>query len=153
MQRNLIELNPVAWISCALMIEPQNRVHAYITGYLNNYSHAQFTSLCSNKRHASMDLDSMLYILCFMTFKFRAHAATIISLILDECLEITRRNFRCGEPRLQCSMKKWCVNESSQIARFMGPTWDPPGSCRTQMGPMLAPWTLLSGSLYWKPFY
>ena len=28
-----------------------------------------------------------------------------------------------------------------QIARFMGPTWDPPGSFRTQVGPMLAPWT------------
>ena len=27
----------------------------------------------------------------------------------------------------------------------MGPTWGPPGSCRPQMGPMLAPWTLLSG--------
>ena len=35
-----------------------------------------------------------------------------------------------------------------QIARFMGSTWDPPGSCRPQMGPMLAPWTLLSGSLH-----
>ena len=23
-----------------------------------------------------------------------------------------------------------------QIAKFMGPTWGPPGSCRTQMGPM-----------------
>ena len=33
----------------------------------------------------------------------------------------------------------------SQIARFMGPTWGPPGSCRPQMGPMLAPLTLLSG--------
>ena len=32
-----------------------------------------------------------------------------------------------------------------QIARFMGPTWGPTGSCRPQMGPMLAPWTLLSG--------
>ena len=32
------------------------------------------------------------------------------------------------------------------IARIMGPTWGPPGSCRPQMGPMLAPWTLLSGS-------
>ena len=29
--------------------------------------------------------------------------------------------------------------------RFMGPTWDPPGSCRPQVGPILAPWTLLSG--------
>ena len=33
----------------------------------------------------------------------------------------------------------------SKIAKFMGPTWDPPGSCRPQMGSMLAPWTLLSG--------
>ena len=33
----------------------------------------------------------------------------------------------------------------SQIAKFMGPTWGPPGSCRPQMGPMLALWTLLSG--------
>ena len=27
----------------------------------------------------------------------------------------------------------------------MGPAWGPPGSCRPQMGPMWAPWTLLSG--------
>ena len=35
---------------------------------------------------------------------------------------------------------------STQIAKFMGPTWGPSGSCRPQMGPMLAPWTLLSGN-------
>ena len=33
------------------------------------------------------------------------------------------------------------------IARFMGPTWGPSGADRTQVGPMLAPWTLLSGRL------
>ena len=37
----------------------------------------------------------------------------------------------------------------------MGPTWGPPGSYRPQMGPMLAPWTLLSGTvaaglLHWQ---
>ena len=32
----------------------------------------------------------------------------------------------------------------SQIAKFMGPTWGPPESCRPQMGPMLALWTLLT---------
>ena len=32
------------------------------------------------------------------------------------------------------------------IARFMGPTWGPPGADRIQVGPMLAPWILLSGS-------
>ena len=31
------------------------------------------------------------------------------------------------------------------IARFMGPTWGPLGAGRTQVGPMLAAWTLLSG--------
>ena len=31
----------------------------------------------------------------------------------------------------------------------MGPTWGPPGSCRPPIGPMLAPWTLLSGYRSW----
>ena len=34
----------------------------------------------------------------------------------------------------------------THIAKFMGPTWGPPGSCWPQSGPMLAPWTLLSGN-------
>ena len=40
-----------------------------------------------------------------------------------------------------------------QIAKFMGQTWGPPGSCQPQMGPMLAPWTLLSGVVWleWGP--
>ena len=33
---------------------------------------------------------------------------------------------------------------TTQIAIFVVPTWGPPGTCRPQMGPMLAPWTLLS---------
>ena len=33
----------------------------------------------------------------------------------------------------------------SLIAEFMGPTWGPHGADRTQVGAMLAPWTLLSG--------
>ena len=40
------------------------------------------------------------------------------------------------------------TNDSlTQIARFTGPTWSPPGSCLPQMGPMLAPWTLLPGNV------
>ena len=35
------------------------------------------------------------------------------------------------------------------IARFMGPTWGPSGADRTQMGPMLAPWTKYKG-LQWQ---
>ena len=33
----------------------------------------------------------------------------------------------------------------------MGPTWGPPGSCRPQMGPALAPWILLSEMLSSAP--
>ena len=36
----------------------------------------------------------------------------------------------------------------SLIATFMGPTWGPSGADRTQVGPMLAIWTLLSGYLW-----
>ena len=32
----------------------------------------------------------------------------------------------------------------------MGPTWGPSGADRTQVGPMLAPWTLLSGRCWLK---
>ena len=44
----------------------------------------------------------------------------------------------------------------TQIAKLTGQTWGPPGSCRPQMGPMLAPWTLLSEKchnfiLLWLP--
>ena len=47
----------------------------------------------------------------------------------------------------------------TQIARFIGPTWGPPGPCRPQM---LAPWTLLSGNVdvtsitcfhYWDQYW
>ena len=33
-----------------------------------------------------------------------------------------------------------------QIARFIWPRRGPPGSCRPQVGPMLAPWTFLTGT-------
>ena len=38
---------------------------------------------------------------------------------------------------------EWMI--STQIAKFKGPIWGPPGSCQPQMGPMLAPLTLPSG--------
>ena len=43
----------------------------------------------------------------------------------------------------------WLITDSewALIARFMGPTWGPSGADRTQVGPMLAAWTLLSGAL------
>ena len=55
-------------------------------------------------------------------------------------------------PRRHSLSVKFWNNGGYQIARFMWPTWGPPGSCRPQMGPMLAPWTLLPG-LLWRCHY
>ena len=49
------------------------------------------------------------------------------------------------------SVAKQCWSEKTQhimtqIARFMWPTWGPPGSCRPQVGRILVRWTLLSGN-------
>ena len=43
-----------------------------------------------------------------------------------------------------------CPNATLRT-RFMGPTWGPSGTDRTQVGPMLAPWTLLSGQWTTSP--
>ena len=51
------------------------------------------------------------------------------------------------DPHQAVSIMLWETNLNimpAQIAKFMGPTWGPPGSCQPQMGSMLAPWTLLS---------
>ena len=39
------------------------------------------------------------------------------------------------------------------MTRLMGPAWGPPGSCRPQMGPMLARWTFLTGIHTLSYFY
>ena len=60
--------------------------------------------------------------------------------------------------RLLCCINDECVSPvdeyiqplklGTQIARSVGPTLGPPGADRTQVCPMLAPWTLLSGYAY-----
>ena len=37
--------------------------------------------------------------------------------------------------------------ETPLITKFLGPIWGPAGADRTQVGSMLAPWTLLSGTV------
>ena len=52
--------------------------------------------------------------------------------------------------KLSCYRSKgfYCLQHNSHIAKFMGPALGQPGSCRPQMGPMLAPWTLLSVNIH-----
>ena len=55
-----------------------------------------------------------------------------------------------GVPQSTVSYIHWIVTLPivPLIARFMGPTWGPSAADRTQVGPMLAPWTLLSGTAF-----
>ena len=46
------------------------------------------------------------------------------------------------------AIHRWPTQIPTQITRFTWPTWGPPGSCRPQLGPMVAPWTLLSGQCH-----
>ena len=42
---------------------------------------------------------------------------------------------------------KYKCDWTRYIAKFLESTWGLPGTCLSQMGPMLAPWTLLSGRI------
>ena len=68
-------------------------------------------------------------IFCYMYITYPCNASATKVLIYVEC--ISSAPFK-----------------SAQTARFTWPTWGPPGSCWPQVGPILAPWTLLSGSGY-----
>ena len=74
--------------------------------------------------HWSRDVQSREYV------RLTTHWTPLKWLVLNPC---------CAE----------CIlgNIKTLIARFMGPTWGPSGADRTQVGPMLAPWTSLSGNI------
>ena len=73
-------------------------------------------------------------------------------------LKVATSSEKPPNPHPLNSMKpvlRMMMNESSGaamtpslIARFVGPIWGPSGADRTQVGPMLAPWILLSGISY-----
>ena len=42
----------------------------------------------------------------------------------------------------------WCRQVQFPDSKTHGPIWGPPGADRNQVGPMLAPWTLLSGKVW-----
>ena len=63
---------------------------------------------------------------------------------------VWRSSTRTFHPRMPEPHMRSSDLTTSLIARFMGPTWGPSGADRTQVGPMLAPWTLLSGMTLWQ---
>ena len=58
--------------------------------------------------------------------------------------QIQRCQDICNHTAVYCCDSAFFVTMVSLIASFMGPIWGPSGADRTQVGPMLAPWILLS---------
>ena len=84
------------------------------------------------------------------------HFLPLIKLVLSFILmAVALLIFSKMKVNLKCAYAAWLLYNMVNydailplvflIARFMGPTWGPSGADRTQVGPMLAPWTLLSG--------
>ena len=140
----------------------------YITGIINNSEICDDNRLRQNGR-LSLTTFSNLFSWTTVVFRFKFHLTVVVIHTLciyrlrtqyDQIYERTRvtkglifhwavmgreLKIRTGS-HLGLSRKTSC-DTIPQIARFIRPTWVPPGSCRPQMGPMLAPWTLLSGTL------
>ena len=69
-------------------------------------------------------------------FGIVSHYSAIVTICVFPLTSIVRRSY--NDPLSPN------YSEETQIARFAWPTWGPHGSCWPQVGPMLAPWTLLS---------
>ena len=65
-----------------------------------------------------------------------------ITVVTAEHCEIVSQTLFCALDGMVAPMGIMAL-----IGRFIGPAWGPSGADRTQVGPMLAPWTLLSGGV------
>ena len=136
----LRDCNPIKW----------SNLNTYVTPYVNGHNLNDLNEVATNSIHVFGRLQ------CFI-INIRGssiHPRTIRwngRYVTDSLGNAWVLCYRVEIVRLECQTK---VQEKStfirmqdvtQIAKLMGPTWGPPGSCRPQMGPMLVPWTLLSG--------
>ena len=82
----------------------------------------------------------LVYLRCILLYRFylicpMCHASVVN--ICDDNIFTIAQSQMIRTPHI-----RYTIN--ALIARFMEPTWGPSGADRTQVGPMLAPWTLPS---------
>ena len=85
---------------------------------------------------------------------------TTLESVWKKMMDWTEKNYGDMEciPEGRVSMRKATLARTfqtitTQTAKFIGPTWGPPGSYRPQIDPMLAPRTLLSGEMSSRDVY
>ena len=97
--------------------------------------------------HLQCDNNDQRRCKCLPTYHNLFNAFNMVTIWQNKCLHgwyarsavIFRWTFLWRHPVCNTGRKP------PQIAKFMGLTWGPPGTCRPQMGPILASWTLLWG--------
>ena len=91
-----------------------------------------------------------IYIYIYIYIYMDIHLSTYLYIHIHICVcSWDRGRIHCLQIlHQQSAQPRWKHSLYSQIAKFMGPICGPPVSSRPQMGPMLAPWTMLSGLCY-----
>ena len=95
------------------------------------YIIVEFAQCCPSKNVYSNFILSLLFIFLRTSMNRYQNQLSI-------CFRV--KNKLSQYSNFPCELNVWTM-----IARFMGPMWGPFGADRTQVGPMLAPWALLSG--------
>ena len=122
----------ITWVPVLLVVKLQIR-WAW-TNYLNSHNGAENVIDLSGTGLDRIQVRPHCYKIAVIWWFYRQYCTPLQSWSYSSPLLVifhTLRKRRC------------CV--TSTIARFVGPTWDPSGADRTQVGPMLAIWTLLYG--------
>ena len=107
--------------------------------------HWSYCSLAQNHRYACFDVVGEMLIL-----RRVEHCRDSACHGVWPCHFMKMLNFAFNSARHLCREAAEACGLPALIARFMGSTWGPSGADRTQVGPMLAPWTLLSGWCYMR---
>ena len=115
------------------------------THYLRNvYKQELFPSKAQTEinKYGSKTLSNIITLYIDGSIQERRNSiANALELHLS-CTNPSTWNSGCLVSYSKCLLSRvFFLIKSSLIARLMRPTWGPPGSCRPQMGPMLAPST------------
>ena len=131
---------------------------SYRLSYMCFYQNGNCFRIFEYKKYDSYRAGTILIDIIYF-YTFRSSAGVAVRSVLNKChfAHIYQRIFTNTIETLNTFLhvslcaNKWTritkvfMKSCSPIARFMEQTWGPSGADRTQVGPMLAPWTLLPG--------
>ena len=123
--------------------------------YVHNKNRTWILGCCRHKYSISKKHTHGSFFVVFCCVLVPGNDTLLVVKKSHECVIITwvKADLFSAKPlQTHSGMNLWIIL-ANQISKFMGPTWGPPGSWQPQIGPMLAPWTLLSGHIFQFKIY